>query len=83
MTHMYIVFAYYMYTHLNVIVYILLQYLQMVLFMEYISTAISSDVFFFSRPLHYILSYKPLRILFIFDYVFFDFYIFSAWYLYK
>lgn len=51
--------------------------------MEYISTAISSDVFFFSRPLHYILSYKPLRILFIFDYVFFDFYIFSAWYLYK
>lgn len=29
----------------------------MVLFMEYISTAISSDVFFFSRPFHYILSY--------------------------
>lgn len=36
------VFAYYMYTHIYVIVYILLQYLQMVLFMENISTAISS-----------------------------------------
>lgn len=84
MTHMYIVFAYYMYTHLNVIAFKCIRVHIVAIFTNgAISTAISSDVFFFSRPFHYILSYKPLRILFIFDYVFFDFYIFSAWYLYK